>query len=238
MKNLISLAWFILIALTSQAQNFTQYKDGKGKFGFKDSHGNIVIPAKYDEIDKFNSDGFAVLWLGDKAGLINKNGEIVIPIKYKFIDDKINDGLIEAKLNDIQDGNGILDTGGRTIVPFIYERCAVLSENFVLIVKNAKQGIWYTGLKPQNVDDKTRTMQHPGILIQIRYDGVDLWGDYLIRVELSPKDYSGSKYGLFDLKGNKILACNNDYIGEFKNGLAEIKEGENKYYIDTQGVKR
>jgi hypothetical protein len=62
----------------------------KGKFGFADKTGNMVIPPRYDWAEPF-SEGLAVVInipnmpadLERKAGYIRKNGEIAIPLIYR-----------------------------------------------------------------------------------------------------------------------------------------------------------
>ncbi|OAB44378.1 WG repeat-containing protein [Paenibacillus glacialis] len=50
----------------------------KGKWGFVDRFGKVVIPFKYDNADSF-SEGLAIVYNGQgKIGFINKKGALVI----------------------------------------------------------------------------------------------------------------------------------------------------------------
>ena len=56
----------------------------KGKWGFIDTKGKVVLPFQYDKADSF-SEGLAAVVTADtdKYGYINTKGEMVIPPKYE-----------------------------------------------------------------------------------------------------------------------------------------------------------
>ena len=89
-------------------------------WGYVDSTGNIVIPAKYDFAYIFEHD-IARVKLNNKWGLINLQGEEITPAKY----DKISP--IEAVFYPpifrayIGGKVGILDIGGNEAIPVIYD---------------------------------------------------------------------------------------------------------------------
>lgn len=58
--------------------------NNKGKWGFEDKSGNMVVDAKYDEVTEFNENGFAGIKLGEKWGIIDENGNVVIEPVYKI----------------------------------------------------------------------------------------------------------------------------------------------------------
>ena len=65
----------------------------KGKWGWVDTKGHEVIPAKYEQIDNlsvapvygFDEYGLCVVRLNWQWGMINRHGEVVVPIKYDEI---------------------------------------------------------------------------------------------------------------------------------------------------------
>jgi hypothetical protein len=58
----------------------------KGKIGYKNANGEIVIKEKYDYGEPFAANGLAKVGKGEKYGLINKEGKEILPIKYEEID--------------------------------------------------------------------------------------------------------------------------------------------------------
>jgi hypothetical protein len=83
-KKVILTAVLLISTLMSFSQNLSPFKRENGKFGFKDSTGNIVVEAKYDDAESF-SEGLAAVSLNNKWGFINKEGKEVIPLKYDMV---------------------------------------------------------------------------------------------------------------------------------------------------------
>ena len=96
----------------SKDYDYTIYVEYRGKWGFIDTDGELVIPAKYDYVYKFNDFGLALVgicqnnpnkpWYFDmKWGYIDKTGKEVIPIEFditgEFLED---DAVVMAKLGD------------------------------------------------------------------------------------------------------------------------------------------
>lgn len=73
-----------LLTGTTYGQDLTPFRV-KGKSGFKDAKGNVVIEAKFGMVNNF-SEGLAAVSpkMGGKWGYIDQTGEIVIPVKYKL----------------------------------------------------------------------------------------------------------------------------------------------------------
>ncbi len=64
-------------------------KDAKGKYGYIDYHGNIVIQPQFDSAHDF-SDGLARVYFSNQWGYIDKTGQIVIKPKYELLGDFYN----------------------------------------------------------------------------------------------------------------------------------------------------
>lgn len=94
------LSLLLFIALCQPV--FTQYipYNQKGKWGFSDTKGRIVVPCVYDAVD-FYSEGFAKAKKSGKTGYINKKGTVALPFQY---DDCIriyegHDGMLSNGFN-------------------------------------------------------------------------------------------------------------------------------------------
>ena len=59
------------------------YKTG-GKWGYKDSEGNVVIEAEYEMVTELNPYGFAGIYSNGKWGVIDKTGEIIVETIYEI----------------------------------------------------------------------------------------------------------------------------------------------------------
>ncbi|MBC7929113.1 MAG: WG repeat-containing protein [Rubrivivax sp.] len=58
--------------------------DGRGKEGFMDARGNVVIAPRFDDVTHF-SEGMAAVGIGDKWGYIDRTGKLVIPPRWKEV---------------------------------------------------------------------------------------------------------------------------------------------------------
>lgn len=134
MKKLLSLLTILAIITNSElhAQPLQQFRNEKEMYGLKDKDGNIVVPARYTFIGRFNEGMAAVNILGNvyertawgeprvrggKWGYINERGEEIIPLEYEdawpFFE-----GLAVAKLKG---KFGFIDKSGKEVIPFIYD---------------------------------------------------------------------------------------------------------------------
>lgn len=90
-----------------------------GKYGFKDGW-RIVLPAVYEAAASF-SDGFAVVVLNNKFGIINESGEFVVENRYDDIR-HLFDKYYSARINNGKDWTcGVIDRDGNIIIDFSYK---------------------------------------------------------------------------------------------------------------------
>lgn len=64
-------------------QKLYAYKQG-GKWGYKDSSGNVVIDADYSIVTELNPYGFAGIYSDGKWGVINQDGKIIVEPSYEI----------------------------------------------------------------------------------------------------------------------------------------------------------
>jgi hypothetical protein len=86
-------------------------KDEKGKWGFIDDKGTMIIPAKYDSCDVFKF-GYGRFKMGSKWGLVDKTGKEVVEAKYENLYSGENGVFIYY-----DNGWGIMDKTGKITVP-------------------------------------------------------------------------------------------------------------------------
>lgn len=77
------------------AQNLKMTSDQKGRIGYADENGNLVIPCKYESGQEFNN-GIALVSKGKLYGYIDETGKEVLPIKYSEIG-AFESGVAKAK---------------------------------------------------------------------------------------------------------------------------------------------
>ncbi len=124
-------AW--LGTLLQSSKHFTT-TEHRGKYGFKNRTGRVVIPIKYDAVCPFKK-GLAAAQYKGKWGIINVAGETEIPFEYEAIQE-FSHGLVAAK----KDGKwGFLDEDGTEVSYFEYDDVKRYNGYKVQVLKD---GVW------------------------------------------------------------------------------------------------
>ncbi len=114
----------------------------KGKYGYIDETGKVVIDPKFDRAEKFSAVGLAFAKLGKEHGYINDKGEFVLKpsFAYKDLGDFSDNGLAAFEGNH---GKwGFFDKKGKIAIQPKYDRVEQFSqEGFSIVVMNKKRGV-------------------------------------------------------------------------------------------------
>lgn len=185
----------------------------KGKYGYVDAKGIVVIPAKYDYARDFK-EGLASVILDNKYGYIDQTGKEVIPLKYE-VAGEFNEGLACVRLDNKY---GYIDKKGKEIIALKYESAGGFAEGLAYVKRNKKYGYI----------DKTDKL-----IVGLIYDEANTFGEGLAAVRRN------KKYGYIDKTGALIIGMLYDYTTRFYEGLAAVKNGgyfDGKFgFIDKAG---
>ena len=116
-------------------------KPNRSGWGYLNLKNEMIIPAKYDDAQVFNQDGYAIVELNGKKGLIDTTGALVLPMEFATIYcEPIEDGYIcavypvaeaasllntpkkyfDANLNPIDVGDvTLMSADGSSMIPFM-----------------------------------------------------------------------------------------------------------------------
>ncbi len=88
----------------------------KGKYGFINEEGRIVVPCRYDRVFPFGKNGRALVSRNNKIGYVDTNGEEVVRVQYdngmlEFLDGKTYVILNGSLLLIDEEGNLLKDVG-------------------------------------------------------------------------------------------------------------------------------
>lgn len=72
------------LAASVQAQDLKISLNKKGKVGFVDSQGNVVVKCIYDSATPFEK-GISIVTKSGKSGIIDASGKVLLPLKYTQI---------------------------------------------------------------------------------------------------------------------------------------------------------
>ena len=114
----------VLLATNVLSQDLKITVNPKGKVGYADLNGNIVIKCQYESAKPF-SNGTAIVTKSGKSGIIDSAGNILLPIKYTQISTWSN------QLYIIKEGKkvGIADHQGIVVIPAKYSHISKLNSH-------------------------------------------------------------------------------------------------------------
>lgn len=220
---MIFLITIFFCQFTTIAAPFTRFEEN-GKVGLKDESGKVVIPAVYEALGWSNGN-FSVnsnvtgYQLGGSWGIVTIKNERITKADYLSLTPAEGSLLVATKKSSaIAVSAGLINTEGKTIIPFTYAGVKVHSLRIVAFIREGNQ--FKHGLI--NLDNK--------ILIPFQYKNIYPIGSLRYAVE----DFSG-KIALFADGGKQISGFTIDSLSEFKNNLAIIYENGKQGLINREG---
>lgn len=191
------------------------------KYGFIDKMGNVIVPAKYDQVADFKEERAWVAYRNDegrlKCGYIDLDGKEVVPIKYQVpfgegeTPTDFSEGLAALPLRtDEYDSPvyGYIDKMGNEVIPAKFS-----------IAGDFKNGIALVDL--ENYIDKTGKV----------LTGNEL--EFQDKIVIFSQD---EKMGLRHLNGKVVVPCNYDVIQNFSDGMAAVCKEHLWGYVDPLGT--
>jgi hypothetical protein len=224
-----------------------------GRWGFIDNTGTVVVPLKFLHVERF-SEGLSRVRLEDKAGhptegFIDASGRFVIgpgpPPNYELPDDyylaplwsyrDFHEGRAGFWIGDITGKGGYIDKTGRLVIPVKYQSISDFSEGLACVSLPTAGGMPIGPLPTGFIDANGRFVIQP-------VEDFIASGFLNGRCIVSYPDKDGSKWGVIDRKGNKVVPPRFATAWRFSDGLSCVRldtAGKGKYgYIDMDGAIR
>ena len=244
-----------VIALILHLPNFAQINEKSetlypvfvnGKYGYVNSHGEIVIKPQFDKANKFqNGLGLVTIeaknisdtpghydYIMGKQGYVDKTGKFVIPPGKYYLAEDFSEGLAGVGVNDCKKDYcyGYIDTTGKVVIEPQFQTVGEFHEGTADVrMPNDKWG----------VIDKTGKFIIPPI-----YDGVfpffESVGIALIdsnpkNLKLSEMKVSKVQSLFFDKKGRIIARVPFLVFGVFGEGLVTFITEKGMGFVDKTG---
>lgn len=191
-----------------------------GKYGYINRLHQVVIPHIFDNCGDF-SDGVAYVGIysedGTRYGCIDRYGNIIIPCIYDWCSEPRYD-VIYVKLNGME---ACFTKDGKECIPMIYDHIDLFfpGNNGLALVKSTDERY---GFIRRNGD----------VVIPISYDYCEtFFTDGFVRAQI------GEKWGYLNHKGDEVIPFIYDEAGVFQDKRAEVKMGNETFFIDTEGRK-
>ena len=108
----------------------------KGKWGYKDWKGNVVVPPQYDEAFGFHEERGCVEMDG-KLGYIDRKNNLIIDFKYDCAN-SFSEGLASVTIGE---KSGYIDAQGNQVVDFIYDIATPFSDGKAIVRLDDRWGV-------------------------------------------------------------------------------------------------
>ena len=247
--------------ISATAQKLTSFEK-KGKYGFKDETGKVVIEAKYKYVKQFSED-LAAVQFKDKWGYIDKTGMEVIPFDYVDAS-PFSEGKARVQYSVIE-RFGYIDTKGMKVLPFEFGapgdfhngftteaalvdfvlKLGFINDLGVMVIQPTYDQVTYeNGLWKVKLDDKYGYLDSVlNLAVPIEYNvsygfkngyaAVNIGGAYNQYYTVE-----GGKWGFVDKTGKVIVPVQYDDVESFNaEGIAKVTLNGEKYSINTKGER-
>lgn len=197
MKASLLTIFLCIVIMNTHAQEF--FKDTNGKWGLVNKTGNIICPAKYDEISVFY-EGMARVKLSNKYGFVDIEGKEIIAPKYQvashFFDGMsiVNIGgerVIVSPLNYFASGGkwGYINKSGKKVIPIEYESAMPFSDGLAVVSKEIKNKYGHKNILFGYINKEGQEV------IALKYQAAQPFSEGLALVELGDKKAFINKSG-------------------------------------------
>lgn len=196
-----------------------------GKFGLIDFNGNIVVEAKYDDIEKFEDRLITKVRLNDKYGVIDRKGNVLLPVKYENFPIHI---YKKTFIHEENEQFGLLRYDGKISIPLQYENLEWFKfQEYLVATKDDKEGLIDINNKqilPFEFDDIKK--------IKIYHDELVPINDYFECTKNNTK-------GILDVNGKIIVPFGNyEEIAFFsENKIFGALKYEQNAFFELDGTK-
>lgn len=231
-------------------------KDGTEKWGYINSHGTFVIPAKFQSAGDFEKNGLAIIETNSLQGLINKKGEIVLQPTFDYItafSEGFAIGNNSSKCKIINDKGAVVFSSDYSIGNFTNGFATISKEmgtsgyNYGYIGKNLKIVVDPIYKYAENFSDNKALVKISDtqygvidnnfkIISTLNYTNMRSLSEDMIPF----MDKSTNKYGYVNTEGKIILPATFMDAFSFKDGFAIVNLSDKTYYskagvIDKNG---
>lgn len=255
---LLILLWMLTASTTAQEPNLFPIEK-KGKAGYIDDTGKLVIPLRFDEAEHF-AEGLAAVRVGDDWGYIDGAGKLVIRPQF-FDADSFSDGIasvgvwferkqvIDSKvgLSSYIDKTGRLITEKRFGVAFDFSEgvANVLTDDYKhAIIDKRGEILFFFHIYNPGFRNGLAMFKTNGNMPDTRIGYIDKTGKIVIAATYrNGEDFSeglacvntDKGAGFIDTKGNIAIDFQYDACGSFSEGLASVLVNGLVGFIDRSG---
>jgi WG containing repeat len=215
----------------------------KGKWGYCDRAGNILIDPKFESVEWYQ-EGLSVFRKGQKFGFLNKLGKVIIQPIY---DDALpfNEGHALVELDELW---GLIDRNGEYVIPAQYEDLGELKNGLCYFQEGDNYGYFDANgivrLKPQYSEAYGFENGHAVVSKNDYYGVIDTYGTTYLPYKFDEIFHYNNEYycasykdywGIISLKSDTLLSFEYDYVGRFDDGYSIVELDDEFNFLDEKG---
>jgi hypothetical protein len=223
------VAIFTVVSCSAMAQRTFFPVEIKGKWGYMNVEGKMILPAVYDYADDFY-DGMAVVAVKNLPCVIDEKGTRLIDTGLYENISHFSEGL--SSVVDYKKQRFYINTKGHkeiTLPADVYE-ARVFSEGIAVVAKQLDQHENKFGRDISTLGYRFAYINTKGESVtEFIYDDADEARKGLARIR------QGTKFGLINLKGEFVLKPQYNNIGNFIEDKAIVDLNGKYGYINTNG---
>ena len=220
MKQIVRIILFITLLQIGMTVCFAEdlsvfYDDKTNKSGFKDTDGKIVIPAQFDVVDSWFTDGITRAKINEKWGLIDEKGNFVVSTIYDYIARASDSTWVYKNKGKY----GFLKNNGDVLIPARFDFAGEMSENsdMALIQVDKKYGYVNKSGKVVIPPKYDKGMDFNNGCAKVKLN--NQWGVVDASGKFFPGFYQNYYDGLIDNKYPILLSLtmsnNTEFMGEY-----------------------
>lgn len=235
----------------------------KGRQGFMDASGRIVIDAVYTKVYPFSDGLAAVADDSHRWGYINERGEIVIAPRFAMPGFFV-EGLAPAR-EEFNSPWGYIDRGGNWVIKPRFNLAEAFAGGMALVGHQTISSRLLTSVADVEMDVRWEVIDRAGrrvdpatavkraalpadALLPASQGGLKGYTDRAGRFVIAPQFRSADwfaedraavfldgAWGFIETTGRVVIAPRYKYVGRFAEGVAPVQHGEKWGFIDRDG---
>lgn len=190
-------------------KKLSKEKGWRGKVGFVDKTGKVVIAPQFDDARPFH-EGFAAILQNDKWGFIDKAGKIVINPQFDEV------GFFMNGITFFRNGTqyGFIDKQGKYVINPQFAEARYMEEQ----------------MAPIKIGDLWGYCNNDGkIVVNPQFEEARIFSDGLARIK------QNERWGYIDHKGKFVINPQFSWSTGFNEGIAFVKVGDKFGVINKKG---
>lgn len=217
---------FIADMQHGRALYYTTSDDGaKTQYGYLDTEGNEVIPARFMEANDFAGDVAIVKIKDDEYAMIGKDGHTMTTYAYPFVG-QIGDNRLPFQ-KEANGKYGYLDAKGDVVIAPAYTLGLPFHDGRAIVNTAEDYNNAYGA-----IDEHGKFIVQPDYN-EIRDLGQERFG--LGRPIDDKQPFIGSRFAIADWNGARLTDFVFYELSNYKDGLASVSDAKHTYFVDHSG---